>query len=204
MSDDAIVTFVVPSRGRMSVCSSVKSLIGQTEGAWRAVVGFDGEGAYRLALDALLPEDERVTYVVLGHRGSAGLLRNDIIALSNFDGPRCSRWIGFLDDDDELTRNYVSLLSDYDPGDCDVVVFRMHDHELGVLPDLDEPRLEWGQVGVSFAVSSTFLQDTRFVREEHPHDPLRAVNEDITFLRDLMDRGARVRIDPHITYLVRP
>ncbi len=127
--------------------------------------------------------------------GSAGLLRN---AGANHT---TGRWICFLDDDDWIQPQYVEHLAQHevDHPRTDVVVFRMHDPKLGILPRPDEPRIAWSNVGISFAVKSEIMGHFQFERER----PQALHNEDWLFLQDLQRSGKKFFISPHVDYMVR-
>lgn len=159
MSDNPLVSFVVPTVGRRSLDDAVRSLQAQTDGDWEAQIVRDGMqfSGHPRAWHG----DNRVVYRERERVNSAGLTRNYAL-------PFCrGRWIAFLDDDDELDPRYVALLRCYDedPSRPDVVVFRMAYPDGTVLPDPDRPRLEWGHVGISYAVRREWFENGWFENE---------------------------------------
>lgn len=190
----ALVTFVVPTVGRTSLADTIVSLKAQSDPDWQAIVVIDGPHLIRTAGHA----DDRISYVHAPHRRSAGLTRNFALPLVT------TEWTAFVDDDDELAPEYVERLRALAPGN-DVVVFRMEHPSLGVLPTWEDPSIEWGQVGISYAVRSEFFSDVGvcFARERPSASP-GPWNEDIQLLR-LLDRlDAQLAIADYVGYFVRP
>ena len=113
-----LVTFIVSSFGRWTLERTLKSLIKQTDPSWRAIVALDGsaEGgnpgyistspAY-LTLPSMILTETRIEFLMMPLTGSyrfGGYVRNK--ALEYVESP----WIGFVDDDDALSNQYVALL----------------------------------------------------------------------------------------------
>lgn len=189
----SLVSFIVPTiEGRQEqLATAVGSLLAQSDPDWDAVVVGDG----------FWPKehpDSRVRSLQGRRERSAGLTRNQGLGLVT------GRWTGFLDDDDTLSPDYVKWLKGAEPVDegVGVVVFRMLHPELGILPSLESPEIEWGQVGVSFAVRTALLDGVEFIREEYPDDLGKAVNEDIALLKELEGNGARLLLRDEIAYFV--
>jgi glycosyltransferase involved in cell wall biosynthesis len=196
-----LVTFVIPTIGRDTLVRTVESLRAQTDDDWRAVIVADGRRA-GLAVAALDVESDRITVVTAPATGSAGLTRN--FALPWID----SVYTGFVDDDDVLEPEYVERLRSANGRlRSDVVVFRMDHPELGVLPDPEEPRIEWGQVGISFAVRSVWFTEygLSFIREQNVNDRFgSAANEDIRLLTVIQRLHGAFHLSDYLGYRVRP
>lgn len=99
-----MITFIIPSINRPTLQRTIDSLLNQTSPNWRAIVVFDG-------VDGITFEDERIIVLRINKtglegpkNGQSGLVRNEGIKLVKTD------WIGFLDDDDSLDKNYVKTL----------------------------------------------------------------------------------------------
>lgn len=191
MHDDPLITFVMPTTGRTTLKAAVGSVLSQSDPRWRLIVVGDGIVPY---LDVL---DERISLVGAEKTGSSGMTRN--AALGAIETP----WTGFLDDDDELHSGYVASLAALSaqrpfPGEPDVVVFKMDDPKLGVLPDLQA--VIHGRIGISFAVKTSWFDHVRFVRE----DQTVPRNEDYWLLRLLEIAGATFWFSHEIRYYVKP
>lgn len=194
-----LATFIIPTRGNRATSErAIKSLIAQKDDDWTAVIVGDGVEPPAFA-------DERVHSMRAPEHRSAGLTRNEALDYELALDPNGSRYIAFLDDDDELARNYVQVLRRWaNETDADCIVHRMTHPEFGILPSLIAPQLEWGQVGISFAVKREHFKDgLRFIAEQDPNDPEKARNEDIELITQLKSRGATFCITPEVTYVVR-
>jgi len=197
---DALVTFVVPTLGRESLTRTIDSLRAQTDDGWRAVVVSDGRRAgLTVPLDLA---DDRVTVTSAPATGSAGLTRNHALPWIE------TQYTAFVDDDDAIEPEYVARLRDIAGRlRSDVVVFRMDHPELGVLPDWEDPRIEWGQVGISFAIRSTWFTEygLSFIREHDVNDRFgSAANEDIRLLTLIKRLHGAFHIADYVGYRVRP
>ena len=190
-----LASFVIPTLFRTTLLRTLDSLRNQTIRNWEALLVPDpkcGETWH------LLPEDSRVKLLHAPNNasGSAGLLRN--VAIKSVRG----RWICFVDDDDHLGNRYIEHLAEHahDPR-LDVVIFRMIDPRLGVLPDPQKPRFEVGHVGISYAVRSRWLKDKgfKFVQESR----MQRFHEDWLLLAALKEADAKILISPHIDYYVK-
>lgn len=120
------ILFIIPSINRTTITRAVESVLKQTDDRWHLCIVYDKVD------EPVFKDSEKITCINLdkklgkGHN-SAGCVRNVAIDKFMLD----YKWIGFIDDDDELNENYVSLLfnkySEYD-----LVIFRMictHKHD---------------------------------------------------------------------------
>ncbi len=95
----ALATFIVPGRDVAPyVPAALESLRGQTDPRWRAVLIDDhSHDATGTLFDAAARDDERFTVVHLAPSSGLGAARN--VGLEHVN----TRYVGFLDADDELT-----------------------------------------------------------------------------------------------------
>lgn len=206
-----LVSFVTPTVGRDTLARTAGSVLAQTDHDWEWIIADDADPATRLDRSRWAGDLPHVWRYSAGRTGSAGLTRNAAIAHALGD------WVAFVDDDDALHPGYVERLrGHHDDGLAEVVVFGMRYRDGRVLPDPAEPWLEHGRVGISFAVRGHWLADWRgglgtvvrggggkyFVREDLAR-PGRHGNEDICLLKDLEEAGARISVDPRVSYYVR-
>ena len=111
-----MITFITPSIGRSTIIDTINSVINQTYEDWKYIIGFDGIEPEQNIID-LINSNNKISYHVFPKKGNSnhgGHVRNAAIKLST------TEWIGFVDDDDILTNDYVHnlkkelLVSNYD------------------------------------------------------------------------------------------
>jgi hypothetical protein len=195
-----MIGFVVPSIGRDSIKFTLQSLTNQTNPNWKCWVGFDGKCEDDIDKNNLI-EDSRINYLyfkdklgVSAHHGNAGYVRNSIISHITED---CD-WIGFVDDDDTLSKFYIEILElEKTKFKFDCCIFRMRYDEDNqkVIPPFGMNHLQQNYVGISFCVSKKFIAENniKFTNDNA---------EDFKFLKEINDKGGKIYISPHITYNV--
>jgi hypothetical protein len=187
-----LVAFIIPSKGRTTLNTTLHSLINQTCGAWKAVVVLDGAD---LSGDLLPVRDKRVQYLHMDKIGKAnhgGRLRNIGIAASSED------WVAFVDDDDTVSPLYVEVLHQHirDAPSTQVVIFRLLHWVGSILPQPGSTNFRESAVGISFAMHRQLFHFCSAVFEP-------AGNEDYVLLNKLRSSGASIIISPHVAYFVR-
>lgn len=147
--DSNKITFIIPSLNRPTLERSINSLLNQTNPNWECIIIYDG-------VDGRTFEDDRIKIIKtekLGgfsdHHGKSGLVRNEGLKLVK------TEWVGFLDDDDTLHKNYVNdLFNKY--SEYDFVLWRMLFENGTVLPPLTRNEIVFGNVGISFSFKNKF------------------------------------------------
>jgi hypothetical protein len=196
------ITFIIPSVARETLNNSLNSLAKQSENDWCAYVGFDGLTKEQITLQTI--QDERISYFHLPKTGylknvdfkaqnhsKAGSVRNQLLK-KEID----SEWIGFLDDDDTLTPEYVEALKfESNKNDFDCCIFRMILKDGTVIPRYGNNSLYVGNVGISFAIKTSFLKENNIFFES-------SEAEDFHFLRNSFENKAKIYISNSITYKV--
>lgn len=196
------ITFIIPTVARTSLNNSLNSLLKQTDSEWCAYVGFDGLTEEQIKTDLI--KDDRIKYFYLPKTGflknvdfkaqnhsKAGNVRNQLLK-KQFQ----SEWIGFLDDDDTLTSDYVERLKlESNKNDFDCCVFRMISKDGLVIPRYDNNSLYVGNVGISFSVRTSFLKQNDIFFES-------SESEDFEFIKKLFDIKSKIHISDYITYKV--
>jgi glycosyltransferase involved in cell wall biosynthesis len=145
-----IITFIIPSLNRPTISKSVESLLNQTNPNWKCIIVYDG-------VDGTNFEDSRIKTLSIkkigvnggSSHGQSGLVRNEGIKLVD------TEWIGFLDDDDTLHKDYVKTLTEKYLN-YDFVVWRMQYFSGRVLPSQSNNNLIFGDVGISFCYKNKF------------------------------------------------
>lgn len=191
----ALITFIIPTMNRITLADTIKSLLNQTKSGWKAILIFDGCSPYDPHLLSLL-NDSRILCLTTSKLGqenpihnTAGFVRN--VGLPLVDTP----WIGFVDDDDILTENYMECFMKeitLTPS-ADAIVFKMIERGR-IIPPLNFNELICGQVGISFAYRSTLVKE--FIFEQ-------STMEDYTLLKHMEEAGKKIVLSPFVTYLVR-
>jgi glycosyltransferase involved in cell wall biosynthesis len=193
-----IVTFVVPSLNRPSLPRSLGSIVNQTDPRWKAIVCFDRRPGARIQTEDVLefsnPKISVLNYedssdIVKGMTSGPGPVRN--YAVSKAD----TEWVAFLDDDDSLTEDYVSRLSEEGEG-ADAIVFRMIYANGNFLPRefMTPQKFSLGHFGVSSAVRRRVFDKIQYTRGR---------GEDYRLIRDIKEAGMCVKFSKYATYLIR-
>ena len=185
------ITFVIPSIGRKTLIDSLQSLISQDDPDWFAIVIFDG--VPHDSIRNIVIEDKRITYLhirnKIGISNHAGDVRN--IGINNVK----TEWCGFLDDDDRIVSNYVSLFRDTigKHTDAEVVQWRMIGEQDLCIPD-KSGEIRTCNIGISQSIKTSVLL-------EHPFEP--SYYEDFALLDKLNKCKKKIIISDKVTYLVR-
>lgn len=194
----ALVTFIVPSKGRVTLRATIESLTSQVDTRWEAVIVFDG------IQPSVLPGDisdlfsiPRIRYYTIPKSGAAnhaGTLRNYGMTKAK------SAWIAFVDDDDVISPQYVSGLTEeasLNPH-AETIIFRMSrlfGDEVRILPSPKAQMFGHSDVGISFAIRRTvFESGFRFAPSNV---------EDFDFLTKIHGARKKIIISPFVTYYVQ-
>jgi glycosyltransferase involved in cell wall biosynthesis len=183
------LTFIIPTVGRKTLSNTIKCLENQKNQNWNAIIVFDG---IKPNIKTVNPKIRIIQTKKLGTNiNSAGNVRNVGIKHAK------TEWVAFVDDDDILTKNYVqTFYNEIDEfKDIDVIIFRMHNKDNRILPEIKTDNFYKNRVGISFAVKSNIVKkNVKFV-------PSRT--EDYDMLNKLRAKSYKIMISPYIRYLVR-
>lgn len=196
------ITFIIPSVARASLNNSLNSLLKQTDNDWNAYVGFDGLNENQINFETI--KDDRIKYFYLPKTGflknvefkaqnhsKAGNVRNQLL-----EKQINSEWIGFLDDDDTLTSDYVEGLKlESSKNNFDCCIFRMILKDGTVIPRYGDNSLYVGNVGISFSIKTSFLKQNNIFFES-------SESEDFGLVKKAFENKATIHISQHITYKV--
>lgn len=184
ISDNSLITFIIPSIGRPTLSRTLQSLLNQKESNWKAIVMFDG------IEPTLQSPDKRITIIrmeKIGILNHAGRVRNEAIRHAT------TEWIGFVDDDDTLTPDYMTHFKNHIKENPEVIIFRMKSGNQ-ILPDIGLSSFYMNDVGISFCMK-------RVLCTEFPFEP--SSTEDFNLLDRLRSANKKIIISSHITYCVR-
>ena len=186
------MTFIIPSVGRESLKKSVQSLIQQSCECWRAIIIYDG---CTNILDEKILKDERLTYYEIekssGVINQAGHVRNYGMQFVE------SKWVGFLDDDDCIGKDYVKYFFE----SCnlfhfDVFIYRMIQEDLKIFPSLISKDIIPCDIGISFVMNIRLFRDCG-LKFENSHC------EDYDFLHLVKRKNYLLMISHYIQYFVK-
>lgn len=183
-----MITFIIPSLNRPTIKRTIESLINQTSNNWKAIIIYDG-------VDGDKFDDERVTTIKIDKtglvgpkNGQSGLVRNEGIKLVK------TEWVGFLDDDDSLEKDYVkTLFEKYQK--YDFVVWRMTYQNGFIIPPFSMNDLIFARVGISFCYKKNIFKELLFSQNRD--------GEDFDFLMELKKQSNKFIITPEVMYNVR-
>lgn len=144
-----MITFIIPSINN-TLQRSVDSLINQTDDDWKCIIVYDGVKGKKFQDSRIKPLFIEKTGIEGKNNGEAGLVRN--VGIMKCD----TEWIGFLDDDDTLDKDYVKTLKDKYL-DYDVVIWRMLYKDGRVIPRFGNNKLVFGNVGISYCYKNKGL-----------------------------------------------
>ena len=184
VSTDALLTFIIPTIGRPTLSRTLQSLMAQHETNWKAIVMFDG-------VEPTIPSpDKRITMMRMEKVGSynhAGRVRNEAIRHAT------TEWIGFVDDDDTLTPDYMTHFQTHVKEQPDVIIFRMKLEER-IVPATGLTSFHMNDVGISFCMKRALCTEFPF----HPSG-----TEDFNLLDRLRSANKKIIMSTHLTYRVR-
>ena len=189
--DDPYITFIIPTIGRETLTNSINSLIKQTIQNWNALIIFDG------VKNIFTIKDNRIKIIEIEKNGlsdkknCAGLVRNIGIKNTTIN----SKWIGFLDDDDTISPNYIdNLIKEEQLNNPEIVIFRMAYENGYILPNKYDKNIIRNKVGISFCLKTSIAKNIYF--ENNPY-------EDYMYLKKLEIQKYKIIISEKVMYFVR-
>lgn len=181
---ETYITFIIPSIGRITLIDTIQSLLDLNCNNWKAIIIYDG------VPQNIKVDDERVEIYEIEKSGHAGYVRNyGITKVKN------SEWIGFVDDDDVLSEDYIDKLKlEQRLNDIDVCIFRMIDKYNNILPSQNDNSIYKSRVGISFSVKYNIAKDILFRGEQC---------EDYFYLKELEFKKNRIVISCYVCYFIK-
>jgi cellulose synthase/poly-beta-1,6-N-acetylglucosamine synthase-like glycosyltransferase len=189
--ENIFITFIIPTIGRLSLLDSINSLINQDDQNWEAIIIFDGVKNNFEITDKRINIIEIEKIGNLEKKNSAGLVRN-----VGFQYVKNSEWIGFLDDDDYLSNNYISNLKKELKlnNNIEVCIFRMGYENKCILPTTNDRNIIRNKVGISFVIKK-YISNNIFFN----NNPF----EDFIFLKELQKKKYKIIISSYVSYFIR-
>ena len=219
------ITFIIPTIGRDSLKNSVNSLLNLKDNNWNALIIFDGIKNNLFDKFDKFDEydkdnednkidnkdnkidnkdnkiDNRIKIIEIeksGHediKNNAGLVRNIGFEYLVNNG-LCSDWIGFLDDDDYLSNDYICNLKNelciYP--NLDICVFRMGYPNGGIIPLKMDKNIIRNRIGISFALKYDIMKKYKFINSPF---------EDYIYLKNIQSNKYKILISSYVCYFVR-
>lgn len=181
------ITFVIPSLSRPSLKNTVESLICQTNPSWKCHIIYDG-------VDGPEFDDPRIETHRISKTGNNNKSMGESGLVRNFGIDKCeTEWIGFLDDDDTIHKDYVkTLFEKY--SNFDFVVWRMKNLNGLIIPRLGKNELVLNNVGISFCYKNKF-DGILFDKNIN--------GEDFYFVEKLLNKTKNYVITDEIFYFIR-
>ena len=184
-NNKTFITFIIPTLGRHSLKEAVTSLLNLNNKNWKLIIVFDG------VKNNLNIIDDRIKIIEANQKNSAGLVRN-----IGFKFVENSDWVGFLDDDDYLSPDYIdNLKKEIELNSrISVCLFRMKYLDGTILPTNYDSNIIKNSCGISFAIKKDVIKNIKF-KEEYA--------EDYLFLKEAEYKGYIIAISEYVTYFVR-
>lgn len=185
---DGRITFIIPSIGRDTLSRTLDSLLAQTIPKWNAIVVFDG------IQPSIESPDPRIQLMTTPKKGNAGFVRNEGIKVAT------TEWIGFVDDDDTLTPNYIECFN-REKQNADAIIFRMRTPDGKIFPPPGDTDFKFMEVGISFCYKRT-LAINRKLMFDNVEGLVPGVCEDWGLLDRLRSARVPIKISTETLYIV--
>lgn len=125
--------------------------------------------------------------IFIASGGTAGENRNKCLSQICHD----KKWIIFVDDDDFLIDGYIDELDDL----FDIVIFRMYQSGVSVIPRYGNNKIVSGNVGINFAMKTDFFLKSGATFDNGGH------GEDWRFMQQLLKFNPNIKITDEIMYI---
>ncbi len=193
METENLITFIIPTIGRLSLLKTIESLKNLKIDKWNCIILFDG-----IENNIIKNNDNRIKIIELKNKlgqypNYAGNVRNYAFNLIN------TEWIGFVDDDDTLSPYYINnLIEEINiNNNIECCIFRMIYKNLNFLPKIDDNDIIKNNVGISFCFKKNiFSKIKNLIFENNSH-------EDYYFLKKLKNNNIEIVISPFINYFIK-
>ena len=180
------ITFIIPTIGRESLLDSIESIKNQNNNNWRIIIVFDGiKNNFKIL-------DNKIEIYEINKKGKSF---NEASEVRKFGISKVkSKWIGFLDDDDTISNDFVDIfLKENKILNFDIYIFRMN-MDNRIIPSINEKTFKICDVGISFVLNKNVFNNINF--ENSP-------TEDFDFLKKAESNNYRIIISNHVTYFVK-
>jgi hypothetical protein len=193
MDSSKLITFIIPTIGRLSLTKTIQSLKNLKLDKWKCIILFDG-----IKNNFSSFKDERIKIIEIPEKlgispNYAGKVRNYGFEFVD------TEWIGFVDDDDTLSPLYINnLLEEIKINkEMECCIFRMIYKNLKYLPNINDKDIIKNNVGISFCFKKNLLEkipDLKFNNHSQ---------EDYYFLKKIKKNNIQITISSFISYFVK-
>jgi hypothetical protein len=189
-----IITFIIPTVGRSTIIKTVKSIQAQTNNNWKCIIVCDGI-ELNSDIKNIVDNDDKISVIKIlktGFGNNAGHVRNNGIKAVD------TEWVGFVDDDDELSPLYVetAINSISENNGINCIIFRMMYNDGGIFPNKNSKNFVVDRVGISFCYKMSL---TKAGINFEPGN-----REDFVLLNKIRSLGHKILMSNKICYFVRP
>jgi len=186
-----LITFIIPTIGRLTLKRTLDSLKKLNNKNWRAIVIFDGVDSN------VIEEDDRIK--IIKHEKKIGDGYNGAGNVRNYSYQFVETpWVGFVDDHDTLNEYYIDHLEKEierkNIDNIDVLIFRMIYENGQVLPKPGDIDFKKEEVGISFCLKTSLAKEFLFTPNQF---------EDFNLLNKLRENKKKIRMSEYIAYNVR-
>ena len=193
-----IITFIIPTIGRLSLNDTINSLYNLENKNWNAIIIFDGiKNNFQF-------NDERLIILEIDKVGkidkknNAGCVRNiGFDYIKNKNNNIDTEFIGFVDDDDTLHPKYIHYLLEEKNinNHLDLIIFRMIYKNNVFLPSKFDTKIKVKHFGISFAFKKKIINNVDNYFINYPY-------EDYLFLKNIEKNHYKIIISPFINYFI--
>lgn len=187
-----MISIITPSIGRETIKRTFDSIDKQSSDDYEHIVVFDGieptidnngNPKRKIYKSEKLGANRNIN-------GMAGKVRNYAFNFCQGD------YIGFVDDDDTLSPEFVKTVHEDFKEGYDFIVYTMREGEGGFYPHPMNRVIAFGNVGISFVFKKELLlkYDLKFENSD---------GEDFLFLKNMKNLGLKHLISPKVMYLIR-
>jgi hypothetical protein len=187
------ITFIIPTIGRDTLINAINSILRQTNNNWKCIIVCDGIELNE-SVRNLIQTYNRISTIKIpktGVKNNAGIVRNHGLKQVN------TEWVGFLDDDDQLSPLYVESFTNHvnNHSNISCIIFRMMYNDGGIVPEKDSINFIKDKVGISFCYNTVLIsKDIVFVANDV---------EDFLLLNKIRKCGYKMLMSNKICYFVR-
>ena len=161
-----IITFIIPTIGRISLNETIQSLYNLENKNWKAIIIFDGiKNTFQFNDERLIMlEIDKVGKI--DKKNNAGCVRNiGFDYIKNKHNNIDTEFIGFVDDDDTLHPKYIDylLVEKNINNNLDLIIFRMIYKNNVFLPSKFDTKIKVKHFGISFAFKKEIRQSSKLL-----------------------------------------